>query len=271
LGVFKTIIVYKQNETDSKLDYHYKEFDKSKISPDPLQFLHFFKEERDIEVIGFLASVFAYGNVKQINNSLERIRNIVGATPLKYVTNFSKNNYKDFQGLRHRFYKEVDIVNLFLVLSHIYKNFNSLKNLFLTFYNPREPNLKNSISKLSDHLIETVKLISGRKNVTSGIKFMFPNPANGSACKRMNLFLRWMIRNDELDFGIWNEIPTNKLVIPVDTHIAKICTSLKLTARKNVGWNMAEEITENLKKFDPIDPVKYDFALCHISMRKLKF
>ena len=100
---------------------------------------------------------------------------------------------------------------------------------------------------------------------------MFPLPEKSSACKRMNLFLRWMVRKDELDFGLWYEIPTSKLVIPVDTHIARISKSLKLTERKNVSWQMAEEITQNLKKFDEIDPVKYDFAICHIGIRKLKF
>ena len=100
---------------------------------------------------------------------------------------------------------------------------------------------------------------------------MFPLPELGSACKRMNLFLRWMVRKDELDFGLWNEISPSKLVIPVDTHIAKISKTLKLTTYKNVSWKMAEQITENLKKFDPSDPLKYDFALCHIGMRKLEF
>lgn len=100
---------------------------------------------------------------------------------------------------------------------------------------------------------------------------MFPLPSKGSACKRINLFLRWMIRNDELDTGLWSEIPSNKLLIPVDTHIAKISRNLGLTKRKNVSWQMAVEITENLKKYDPVDPVKYDFALCHIGIRKLKF
>jgi uncharacterized protein (TIGR02757 family) len=80
-----------------------------------------------------------------------------------------------------------------------------------------------------------------------------------------------MVRKDELDFGLWNEIPANKLIIPVDTHVARICRSLTLTKRRNIGWKMAEEITENLKKFDPLDPVKYDFAICHIGMRKMKF
>jgi uncharacterized protein (TIGR02757 family) len=100
---------------------------------------------------------------------------------------------------------------------------------------------------------------------------MFPLPSAGSACKRMNLFLRWMVRKDELDFGIWNEISPAKLVIPVDTHIARICKELKLTRLKNVSWKMAEEITDSLRKFDPVDPVKYDFAICHIGMRKMEF
>ena len=100
---------------------------------------------------------------------------------------------------------------------------------------------------------------------------MFPNPQSGSACKRMNLFLRWMVRKDELDFGIWKAVRKDQLVIPVDTHIARISRELGLTTRKNVSWQMAEEITEKLKKFDSKDPIKYDFAICHIGIRKLEF
>lgn len=256
---------------EQKLNYHYKAFDKSQISPDPLQFLHLFNDERDIEVFGFIASIFAYGNVKQIINSLERIKTITQEKPYNYVIKFSNKDNKDFKGLKHRFYTENDIQILFLVLSCIYHDYGSLKNLFLKFHNPSEPNLKNSISQFSSCFIKTVMKQTNQNKVSRGIKFMFPNPEKGSACKRMNLFLRWMVRKDELDFGLWNEISTSKLIIPVDTHIAKICKSLKLTNRNNVNWKMAEEITEKLKKFDPIDPVKYDFALCHIGMRKLKF
>src|SRR3989339_1733166 len=133
-----------------KLNYHYNAFDKSKISPDPLQFLHLYKDKRDIEVVGFLASVFAYGNVKQIVNSLKRIQSIVNEKPYDYIINFSSNNHKDFKGFVHRFYTEDDIINLFLALNSIYKNFGSLKNLFLTYYLPDERNLKNSISQFSN-------------------------------------------------------------------------------------------------------------------------
>ena len=196
---------------------------------------------------------------------------IVKTNPYHFVLNFSPKDHKRFVGLKHRFYSENDILKLFVVLNQVYQQFGSLKYLFLSSYNSEDINLKNAISKFSHHLIHIFQVTSETQKVSQGIKFMFPLPEKGSACKRMNLFLRWMVRKDELDFGLWKEIPTSKLIIPVDTHIARISRSLKLTNRKNVSWQMAEEITENLKKFDPVDPVKYDFALCHIGMRKMKF
>lgn len=245
------------------LNKHYKEFNKSKISPDPLQFLHLFTDQKDIEVMGFIASVFAYGNVTQIINTLNKFLNLSDGKPYRYIVNYKNSNKIS---LIHRFYSAKDVNDLFILLNQSYKEFSSLKNLFLSFYNPADENLKNAISGFSDYFLKGYK-----EKPSLGIRFMFPLPERGSACKRMNLFLRWMIRKDELDFGLWNEIPTSKLVIPVDTHIARICKKLRLTKRKNVSWKMAEEITKNLKKFDPIDPVKYDFAICHIGMRKLKF
>ncbi len=254
-----------------KLDYHYKAFDKSQISPDPLQFLHQFSSEKDIEVIGFIASIFAYGNVTQIINTLNKIVTFTEDNPYKFVVNFkSKNYHKKLTGLKHRFYTENDIKTFFYVLNDVYKNYDSLKNLFLKNYDGSEGNIKNALGKYSQHLIEKSEQYNDGK-ITRGVRFMFPLPEVGSACKRMNLFLRWMVRHDELDFGLWKEVETSKLIIPVDTHIARICKLLKLTDLKNVNWKMAEQITANLKKFDPNDPVKYDFAICHIGMRKLDF
>ncbi len=140
----------------------------------------------------------------------------------------------------------------------------------LKIYRERERNLKLEISAFSKEMLSTALSVNNLKELSNGLKFMFPLPEKGSACKRANLFLRWMVRKDELDFGLWNDIPSGKLIIPVDTHIAKIARQLKLTSRKVVSWKMAEEITEKLKIYDPDDPVKYDFALCHIGMRKLK-
>ena len=256
----------KQKSLKKRLEYHYKAFDRSQIEPDPLQFPHLFKDEGDIEVVAFIASVFAYGNVKQIINSLNKFVLIADNKPYSFITNFNKSNEKYFI---HRFYSEKDVRELFLLLHIAYKEFGSLKNLFLIGYNGTDPNLKSAITKFSEYFVNKYENEFGE--TSRGIKFMFPLPEKGSACKRMNLFLRWIVRKDELDFGLWSEIPTSKLLIPVDTHIAKICKQLKLTKRKNVSWKMTEEITENLKRFDAEDPVKYDFALCHIGMRKMKF
>jgi len=253
-----------------KLDYHYKAFDKTKISPDPLQFLHMFSNEKDIEAIGFIASIFAYGNVNQIINTLNKIIEITANKPYKFIAGYYSGKYSyKLIDLKHRFYTGDDISLLFYILSDVYHEYGSIKNLFYTFYR-KQGDIKNSLIKFSDYFINYAMRIKGG-NINPGFNFMFPSPELGSACKRMNLFLRWMVRKDGLDFGFWGEIPASKLVIPVDTHVARICQNLKLTKRKNISWAMAEEITENLRKFDPDDPVKYDFAICHIGMRKMNF
>ena len=251
-----------------KLEYHYKAFNKSKLEPDPLQFPHLFQDEKDIEVMAFIASIFAYGNIKQIINSLNTFVLIAKNQPYEFISNISasKNLPTHFV---HRFFSTKDILHLFQLLNSAYHEFGSLKNLFITGYNSEEENLKNTITNFNKYFL--TKSQKEFKELSRGLKFMFPLPEKGSACKRMNLFLRWMVRKDELDFGLWNEIPTPKLIIPVDTHVARICKQLKLTKRKNVSWQMAEEITDNLKKFDPDDPVKYDFAICHLGMRKQEF
>ena len=259
-------------ELKDKLDYHYKVFDKTKISPDPLQFLHLYSDEKDIEVMGFIAAVFAYGSVNQIINTLNKFAAVSGNSPYRFITDFSKNTRDErLKSLYHRFYSPEDVSDLFLILKKTYAEYGSLKNLFLKHYNREDENIKNALSGFSHFFINEVKNLKRKKELSAGARFMFPLPELGSACKRNNLFLRWMVRKDELDFGLWKEIPKHKLVIPVDTHIARICRQLKLTKTKNVSWRMAEEITENLKKFDPDDPVKYDFAICHIGMRKMVF
>lgn len=255
-----------------KLDYHYKAFDKSQLEPDPLQFPHKFKNKKDIELIAFISSIFAYGNIKQIINTLNKITFILGEHPTNYLIEKNKATIKrDFKGIIHRFFTNEDIVNLILLLKNVYSKSNSLRNIFLSNYNTKVYNIKFALESFSKYMLELYQNLFVEENVTQGIKFMFPLPSKGSVCKRMNLFLRWMVRKDELDFGLWDEIDKSKLIIPVDTHIARICRKLKLTKKKNINWNMAEEITENLKKYDPDDPVKYDFAICHIGMRKLRF
>ncbi len=251
-----------------RLNYHYKYFDKSKISPDPLEFPHRFSNPRDIEISAFISSVFAYGNVKQIIKSLNLIHDVMDNDPFNFVTGFSYDSDKEkFKNIKHRFYTGRDIALLFFILNRVYEVYGSLNYLFLLYYFETDKNLKNAVSFFSNNLLD---IGASKGKISGGLKFMFPDPIKNSACKRINLFLRWMIREDELDFGLWKEFPKDKLIIPVDTHVARICRELKLTKRKNISWKMAEEITEKLKLFDPKDPVKYDFAICHIGMRKME-
>ncbi len=252
-----------------KLEYHYKAFDKSSISPDPLQFLHNYDDRNNIEIAGIISSVFAYGNVTQIIRTLEKIFGVMGKDPHEFILNYKYEKDKSmFDGMKHRFYTSNDIAMLFNGLHKIYTEFGSLNYLFVLYHFLDDDTIKNSVARFSSNLLEICKTTP---EPTNGLKFMFPDPYKGSACKRMNLFLRWMVRKDELDFGLWPEISKDQLIIPVDTHIARISWELKLTKQKAVSWKMAEEITANLKKFDAVDPVKYDFAICHIGMRKLVF
>lgn len=258
-----------KKELKQKLDFYYKTFDRSTLSPDPLEFPHRFKDYYDIEISAFISSLFAYGNIKQIISILEKIHSLMTNQPYEFIRNYNRKKGEEFfKNVTHRFYSTNDIVVLFEILRNIYDKNGSLKNLFMNCYRNNCENLKETISCFSN---EMINMMHARTEITHGIKFMFPFPKKGSTCKRMNLFLRWMVRKDELDFGLWSEIPAHKLIIPVDTHVASISKKLKLTKQKNVTWKMAVEITENLKKFDPDDPVKYDFAICHIGMRKMKF
>ena len=252
-----------------KLEFHYRNFDRSKISPDPLEFPHRFQDYNDIEISAFISSIFAYGNIKQIITILEKIHSSINNQPFQFLKSYDRKKGREtFENTFFRFYSTNDIVVLFKVLRNIYDENGSIKNFFMKCYLNSGESIKEAITCFSKKII---KMMHSYTEVTHGIKFMFPFPNKNSTCKRINLFLRWMVRKDELDFGLWSEIPKSKLIIPVDTHIARIAKQLELTNQKNISWKMAVEITENLRKLDPNDPVKYDFALCHIGMRKMSF
>ncbi len=259
----------KHKELFDKLEYHYKAFDRSRISPDPLEVLHRYSNRGDIEIIGLLSSIFAYGNVNLILRILNNLEIVFEKHPYDFVKNFDyRKDKKLFKGVRYRFYTETDIANLFRLLNRAVSEFETLENLYFNGFNRNDENVKAGIDKFSEWFIANCRKLNCFSN---GIRFMFPMPSKGSAAKRFNLFLRWMVRKDELDFGLWKNVKKSQLIIPVDVHIARISQQLGLTSRKNVTWKMAEEITNNLKQFDSSDPVKYDFALCHIGMRKLEF
>jgi uncharacterized protein (TIGR02757 family) len=191
------------------------------------------------------------------------------------LVNFNLKRHRHlFSGIKYRFNDNNDIVRLLHTMSMAMKQYGSIEALFKLHFKGNDLNVGSGLTGLIDTMIsiggnqQSAPL--GRDFLTgSGFLQFFPSPAKGSACKRMNLFLRWMIRDRDIDFGIWKGIQKNKLVIPLDTHIARISKCLGFTKRSFQGWKMAMEITEALKRLDSKDPLKYDFALCHQGISKI--
>ncbi len=165
-----------------------------------------------------------------------------------------------FKGYIYRFHTGDDLVLLLLTLKEVRSRYGSLENLFTGHYQESNGDVKLSLTRFVDDLYGTALAIGhpGR-----GMGHFLPSPRKGGACKRLNLFLRWMVRDRDIDLGVWNGIRKSDLIIPLDTHIARIAYCLGLTGRKTADWKTAADITEALKGFDPDDPLKYDFALCH--------
>jgi|SRR3990170_97108 len=253
------------------LDKLYTTFDLKFLSPDPLEFVHRFKKQEDQEVVGFIASSLAYGQVERILKSIRNVLERMGNQPYRFVINFNpRRDTKVFDGFIHRFNNGKDIACLIYLTQQMIEEHGSLGEFFLKGYNPTDANIKNALVSFTERALSLDTFaIYGKAKLpkNAGVRFFFPSPKDGSPCKRLNLYLRWMVRNgDALDFGLWKKIYPNKLIIPLDTHIARMSQNIGLTKRKSTDWKMAEEITESLKMLDPEDPVKYDFALCRLGI-----
>lgn len=247
------------------LDKLYNEYDfKERLLHDPIEFPHRFKKREDIEVSGFIASCLAYGRVDLFKPVIGKILSNMGNSPYAFLVEFDIKKHGRFFSVEYRFNNSADIVCLLFIIHKLLLKYGSLENVFKTHYKPDDLNTGNGIIGFVQELmsVATTK-VYGDNIHPPGLTQFFPSPAKGSACKRINLFLRWMIRDRDIDFGIWKGIPKNKLVIPLDTHIARISKCLGFTKRSASDWKAAVEITEALKNLDNDDPLKYDFALCH--------
>jgi len=258
-----------QNENadlKSILDRFYSDFDfKGTISRDPIEFPHSYPNPRDKEISGFIAAAFAYGNVNIFKAVLRNMLSKMGESPYEFILKFDINKAgKIFNGIKYRFNENQDILALFLILNVILRKYGSLEKIFRINYHHDDQDIGNALTGLISSMLEVdTSLVYGNNIKPPGLLQFIPSPQKGSACKRMNLYLRWMIRDRDIDFGIWKGIPKGKLVIPLDTHIARISRCLNLTTRNSQDWKMAVQITESLRTLDPDDPLKYDFALCH--------
>ena len=253
------------------LERLYKSFDLKYLSPDPLEFVHKFSGSGDREVVGLIASALAYGRVGQILKSITRVMALMDHDPLAFTLAFEPaRDLKIFKGFKHRFNDHRDLSCLIYYARQMIEDSGSIGAFFEKGFSTEDPTIKEA---LADFTGRTLTLdgafIYKRKKLPreAGVRYFFPSPEKKSACKRLNLFLRWMVRRgDKLDFGLWPFIDPAKLIIPLDTHIARISTNIGLTTRKSPDWRMAEEITESLRALDPQDPVKYDFSLARLGI-----
>lgn len=235
----------------------YRDYNKRRyVSPDPLQFLYDYPDPKDREVVGLIASSLAYGRVTQILKSIKRVLGPLGASPSKFLAERGKDDISRlFPGFVHRFTDETAMTDFLCSVSEVLKRNGSLESLFFSHYN-------GDIRSAAEGFVSELWACGGR-----GGGFLLPLPSKGSACKRLALFLRWMVRKDEVDPGGWSKITPDRIIVPVDTHMFRICSGLGLCSCGSANGRAAYEITESFRAVCPEDPVKYDFALTRFGIR----
>ena len=240
--------------TKKEIDGLVKQFECEDFIPsDPIQFPHRFSAKKDIEIAGFVASLVAYGSRKVFNKKLDMLFELAQNEPLNFIENFEPKILGDFN---YRFGTSEDFSEIFRIMKTLYLKDGGLEELFKFAYDSTQDLTDPKFFKtVTDYFYSRCS-----KDVGQGFYFMIPNPANGGAMKRMNMFLRWMVRKPPVDFGIWEFIPTSKLLIPLDVHVARVSREMGLLTRKSNDFKAVMELTENLRKFSPDDPVRYDFA-----------
>lgn len=258
-------------EVKTILDRLYAARSPQHLANDPLSFCHRYSDPADQEVAAVIASAFAYGGIKIILRTLESIFIELGPSPCSFVESFTPGKaLKTFSGFKHRFNDGRDLVGLLWAIRQMREASGSVNAFFLRFHDPSARDVTAALNGyVSAVLALDYRPVFGSSAAPSGsyFPFLFPAPADGSACKRLCMFLRWVVRpSDGIDLGIWCGVSPSQLVIPVDTHISRICSYLGFTRRTSADWRMAQEITAALRRLDPADPVKYDFSLAHLGI-----
>jgi uncharacterized protein (TIGR02757 family) len=230
------------------------------VHPDPLEFLYDYSDLKDREVAGLIASSLAYGRVAQILKSVSGVLEKMGPSPCGFLVSSTPSSLRRiFSDFKHRFTTGEELALILMGAKSVIERYGSLYNCFLSGFNNGDGTILSGLSCLVNEL---------GTDLNCGNNSLLPFPEKGSACKRWNLFLRWMVRKDQVDPGGWDRISPARLIIPLDTHMHRICLSLKLTERKNADMRTAIEITSAFGKIVPEDPVRYDFALTRLGIRK---
>jgi uncharacterized protein (TIGR02757 family) len=233
------------------------------IESDPISIPHRFQKKQDIEIAGFFSAVFSWGNRKTIIKKSEELMSLMDNEPFDFIKNHSEKDLNSLQFFKHRTFQYTDLLYFISFFKHHYVKSNTLEDAFL---------IKNKGKYLQKTALENFySYFFSLPYAPQRTRKHISTPAKNATCKRLNMYLRWMVRKDTkgVDFGIWNKIPCSQLMIPFDVHVEKTAMKLGLLNRKQRDWVAVEELTNKLKKFDPVDPIKYDFALFGLSVEKM--
>jgi uncharacterized protein (TIGR02757 family) len=243
---------------DEKADQYNNE---AFIALDPISIPHKFSNKQDIEISGLWAATLAWGQRVTIIKKCEELLALMDNAPYEFITQHEENDLKPFLKFKHRTFNAVDALYFIEFLKQFYARYNSLEEAFIVNEDSKNATIEAGLVNfhrlffsLEEFPVRTMKHVS--------------TPVRKSACKRLNMYLRWMVRKDGrgVDFGLWNKIKPSQLICPCDLHVDRIARQLGLITRKQTDWQTALELTDNLKRFDPDDPVKYDFALFGIGV-----
>lgn len=267
------------------------------IENDPVVIPHQFSKKQDIEIMGFFSAMLAWGQRKTIINKCNELIKRMDGSPYNFIVNHQETDLKSLLGFKHRTFNDTDLLYFVSFFKQHYQNYASLEDAFLPLNSSKITVFREDYlnEQPEDGAINTAsptcfqgQLIVPTLSVESCLNHFrsyffsledFPrrtikhvsSPAQGSTCKRLNMFLRWMVRDDDkgVDFGIWKKMKPSMLICPTDVHVERVARKLNLIDRKQVDWRTAIELTENLRQFDPTDPVKYDFALFGLGVEKV--
>ncbi len=238
---------------------------------DPVCFPRRYASDEDREVAGFVAAALAYGRQAQILRSAEAVLGWLGRSPARAVMRLDPGRaHWELGSFSHRFNTGGDVAAMLLILKRLLEEHGSLNAAFLRGYDEGDEDVGSALASFCRSALREEPPAAPARNGRhrAGVRFFFPSPEDGSACKRLNMFLRWMVRSDGVDLGLWKGIPPSKLIVPLDTHVARVSRELGLTRRMSPDWRMALEVTSGLRRLDARDPVRYDFALFNWGLQR---
>ena len=246
----------------------YASFNHERSATDPIELVRPYADPADREIAGFIASALAFGNVVSVMQSVGTVLALMGPSPSAYVRQFDpRTDAHRFATFVHRWTRGVDIVALLWVLRQMLDRSGSIEGFFAGGDDPTTADIGAGLESFTTRALALdLRRAYGRVPARPGVAYFFTRPSQGSACKRLNLFLRWMVRRDAVDLGVWRAVDAARLIVPLDTHVIRLGRCLRLTDYTSPGWRMAADITRTLRAVDPSDPVRFDFSLCHVGM-----